>query len=434
MTLPTSYSWALPASAAAVSPLVIPSFVSTSGPGATECNGVYLDEAYFLSLFERRLPYSYLQPLKVNSDSGYEILKAAAQTFARVSKAIERMECGNIIMFSQGGALSTGTVEFSRPTATAGAVTVGSGTIVSCSASGRQFRTLQDAVFGALDVGPVEVGVEALAYGWQYDVLGKYITPISGIELEGEIDTIDTIIQIDPATGLRDFLDDSIWVTNIDATSGGEMPMLDGLGEDRGIQRGSGEADAVFRYRIRSLPDTVTPNSIIAALDELADAWGVTYEFIETFEPELQTCFDFPSPNAGTPTYMAGMSAELIAMSKLFVYDDPRAPEAMVSRWLDGLSMRATFIVRVTLPPALQDFGRMYDSTDTNTASRATAAGTVSGRFAISAFDVPTNLTEIAGCYDGWDSGLRGFLSAWYQTLQKLKAAGVAAVLWKAGN
>lgn len=437
MTLPTSYSWSLPFSAVSPSVSVVPVFpVGTMN--APLCDGIMYDSEYFLSMFDRRLPYDYLQPLKVNTNSGYELFRAAAAVFERVSQAVERLECGSIIMFSWGGTQAEVEVEFSRPTAAAGAVTLAANTIVSCSRSGRLFYTLTDAVFGALDIGPVAVTARALANSWQYNVAGKTITPVSAITLEGEVDTILRAIQIDPATGLRDFLDATLEVQNIDPGTGGRDAMLDGLGSDRGVIRAPSEGDDVYRYRVRSLPDTVSPAAIIRVLENLKDAWGVTYQFVEVGDRAYQTAFDFPSQNAGTPSYQTPYPAACLPYENVFTYDDPRpAYPPFTNRWLDDVEFRAAFFVVVSLPQAIAEYGMHYDSVDVTPADRETLNGVAAGFFAISAFDIPSGLDSaagVAGCYDGSDPGLNGFWYAWWTTLQTLKAAGVAAILESQGN
>lgn len=436
MSLPISYTWTLPTTVPPPVVSVVPSF--PAGTGSAVCDGVFYDTSYFLTMFDRRLPLDYLAPLKLQEGAGYELFQQNAEVFSRVSRAIERLECGCIIMYSQGGSYAETTVEFSRPSAAGGAVRIGAGTIVSCSATGRRFATQTDVDFGALELGPKAVLVKALAPTWQYNVLGKEITPVSAIVLEGEIDTILTIIQINLATGQKDYLDGSIVVTNVLPASGGQVPLLDGLGLDRGIIRNENEPDDRYRYRVRILPDNLTPAAIRRALTALFDQYGVTYQFIETFDLNYQTCWDFPSPNAGTPTYMNPYPSELNAWKDVFTFDDPRDPTPFMNRWLDVVEDRATFIVVVPHLQPIQDFGGPYDDTAMDAGDRQTLQGSVAGSWALMVYDAPIGVLPAAdgpvAPYDSFDAGIQGFYGTVWQLLQELKAAGVVAVLEQQGN
>ena len=156
--------------------------------------------------------------------------------------------------------------------------------------------------------------------------------PPSGIELAGDIDTVVSMRQAQP-DGTPDFIDPSFTVTNILAFDGGRAPMLDGLGQDRGITRGEGEDDETYRYRVLSLPNTVTPDAIRSILDALADAWGVTYQLIEVSDEDYQTSYDYPSQNAGTATYLNPYPSELVPHDNTFVYDDPEPVAALLRRF-----------------------------------------------------------------------------------------------------
>ena len=408
-------------------------FPMTPGPGPAGSNAAYFDEAFFLSLLDRRFPYEYMQPLKVGLNSGYELFRAIASVSARASRAIERLETGCIIMFSSGGARAEVEVQFSRPSATAGAVRLLAGTVVAASVTGRKFVTLADVEFGALELGPKTVTVRALSNSWQYNVAGQSITPVSNITLEGEIDQIVRMIQVNPATGLRDFIDKTIVVKNIAEATGGKAAMLDGLGLDRGVVRGSTEEDETFRYRVRALPDTVSPAAIRRALNDLRDAWGVDYQFVETFERTYQTSFDYPSSNSGVPTSLSPYPAQLTPYENVFVFDDPRpAYPPFANRWLDSVEDRAAFIVVVKAPACIAEYGMHFDSVDGLPSTRVTTNGPTAGFFAISAFDLPADLNSdagAAGCFDGNDVGLSDFWGAWWETMQLLKAAGVSAIL-----
>mgnify|MGYP006921309179 CR=1 FL=1 len=432
----TSAPWPLIAPAVPAYPDAVPVFPAASGPGPTESDAVAHDETYFLTLFERIMAPGWLAPLKENEaqGSGYELLRAFARVGARMSTAFANLETGAQEIFAAGPSKALGVVEFSRPDATAGAVRVLAGTLVATSKGGRTYRTLTDAVFGGSDVGPVGVAAEAIDYGWQYNVKGRVITP-SAITLPGEIDTIVSMRQAD-AAGVADFIDATFTVAQILDFAGGAAPMLDGLGEDRGVYRGPGESDETYRHRILSLPDTVSPGAFRRFLDGVFDYYELTYDFVETWQRDYQTCFDYPSDQVGTPTYLAGpLPANLVADKDLFVYDWPLLGALSVpisNRWLDSVEMRGAVIIGVPNLPALSDVGMAYDDTAVTVADRTTQVGQVLGSRGTGAFDVPYQLPEylgLQGGYDGFDLQKQGFYLSLLANLNAIKAAGVAVLL-----
>jgi hypothetical protein len=422
--------YSLEAGAPAPEPTVVPTFSATAGPGPTECDGVAHDAAYYLRLIDNILPSWYLDPLKLYTDSGYEVFRAVAAVAERISLAIERFECGNLAMYADSGAFATGTVEFQRPTDAAGAVTVGAGTILRCSKSGRRFVTTTDAVFGASDLGPIAASARSLHKSYQYNALGRVITPVSAITLEGDVDTVEKMVQLD-TSGARTFIDNTITVTNILPFTNGKAAMLDAVGFDRGITRARNEPDNQYRYRVRTLPDTISPDAIERFLETVFDLYGLTYDFIETFEPAYQTCWDYPSDQAGTPTYYGGaLPAWLSPYESIFCYDWPAPTVPMRNRWLDDVEYRAAFIVGVPNLAHLEDVGMAYDDTAMNAAGHSYTQGEVVGRRAYAAFDVPATFSfGVQGGYDGFDLPKQQFYKTLFDNIAAIRAAGVASVM-----
>lgn len=422
--------WVVDAPAPTALPPVVPVFPAGGGAGPTDSDAVAFDQAHFLGVIESIVAPEWLRPLRNHSGdgSGYELLQASAKVGERVSLAIQRLERDAFELFAPGPAKARGTVEFLRETDTAGALRVLAGTLVKTSRHGRTFVTLQDAVFGASDLGPVGVDAEATDYGYQYNVTGRVVTP-SGEVLPGEIDTIDTMFQADSA-GVADFIDPSITVQQVVNFDGGCDPALDGLGQDRGIVRGVGEPDETYRSRVMNLPDGVTPAAIRRALDRLAAAWGVAYQLVEVGDEDYQTAYDYPSQNAGTPTYLSPYPSELVAHDNRFSYDDPEPIEvgSYADLWFDDVEARGAFFVAISFPAPIADEGMAYDGTDEAPAESETLNGTTPGFFSISAYDLPADLPPEAGragAYDIGDPGLQGFLQAWWDTLNAIKAGGI---------
>jgi len=455
--MPLPLSWTL------ISPPAASGGAQAGGVGAPflPCPIVAFTQQDLLDLYERLLPNHYLAPLK-EIGPGYEILQAAAAAGARLSQAVERFACGAYILSSTGGSKSTGSIEFYRPTANAEGipVTILKGTIVQSSRGGRKYLTTEDALFGPNDLGPLTVPVIAFLEGYNYNEPGIVLAADGGV-LEGEIDTIDTLVE-DPDVG-----DVTFRVRHPVATSGGIDPSLDQHGKDRLIFRGVGEGDDSYRGRIRALPDNISPNAVDRALQQLLLPFGLSYEFIETFELTYQTCWDAP------PNDIPGSQYD----PNLFCYDDPRSPIPFRGRWLDESEMRGAFIVVVPYFGPVADFGLAYDDTAVNAGqlanpfgSRAVGAWDVPilyelgpyanatarttavvvaadvGKFALQSDDgtswklltiAPTwaqhytveSFGYLQGSWDGYDVARATAMKTLYDTLQGIKAAGTAAVL-----
>lgn len=296
-------------------------------------------------------------------------------------------------------------------------VTVKAGTIVTASDIGAAFATLQDQIFIWSDLGPFNVPVQAVAFGYEYNVSGALTT--AGNEfIFGEIDTVTTLVE-DPALG-----DTSIQVTNAAPTTGGRDAALDALGFDRGMPRNPGEADTPYRNRIRQLPDTVSPNAIQRTVDAVMRPIHASYEIIETWDPFYQSCWDAPL------TVAPGVDFDVT----LGCWDDPRPSSPMRDRWLDAGNCTGGIIVVVEDVQPIQEYGACWDDTS------LTAADLVSpdtgGMRAICAWDAPDNIGfgYLQSCWDGQDLGKSALYLGLYTTLQNIKPAGCPVSLELAGQ
>lgn len=365
-----------------------------------------LTQADFLALFERILPASYIDPIK-RIGPGYELLQAWAAMWARVSQAIKFDEDGLFIQSASGPRLSAVVVQFSRPTSAAGAVTVQAGTIVTTAQGDRRFVTTQDAVFGALTLGPVLVPAVAVFSGATWNVTGQSVSA-RGEVLVGEIDTIQLPI-LNPPYG-----DTSCAVSQIVNAAGGACAFLDQLGADRGLPRNSGETDDQYRYRVRLLPDTVSPGAVARLAARIASSFGIPVTFIETWQIDYQTCWDGPAGSIG------GYNASL------FCFDDPRLSPPFRGRYLDESDHRGGFIVLLPILDTFSDVGMAYSDTAINTA----AHNSPHGRRAHTAFDVPSLVNPtliLAGGFDGFDLPKQAVYKSLIDSLQQIKAGGVDA-------
>jgi hypothetical protein len=378
-------------------------------------DAVAQNAAYYLALVDRTLDPAYLDPFKAVPASGYELIEASAAVGARASTAAQRLETGCVIIFAEGGAYATGTVRLLRPTAAAGAVTVLAGTVVGTTTNARLFATTEDVVFGVGVLGPIDVPARALQMGWQYNVPGE-TTTAAGVVLPGPI-TRMVLLAEDPPYG-----DPTITVYHKDAFTGGAAPMLDALGGDLGQPRLPGETDAAYRYRLRTLPDVVTPNAVRRAVAAFCGVYPfLVPQFIETFEVSYQTCYDAPTAAiAGAPDFDP----------TCFVYDDPRSTNPFRNRWLDSVEDTCAFIVVVPLLATVRMLGCAYD--DPALSPAAHIAPSTLGTRGWAAYDVPDTFDPAfgyGGAFDGDDLGANGFYGGLYQRLQAVKAGGISAIL-----
>ena len=370
------------------------------------------DQNYFLRLADRSLDPDYAAGLKAGE--GYEIIQQQAKIAARVSSAIVNTANGMLAAYATGGSFASGTVEFYRTAHTAGAVTVKSGTVVQ-SNGGRFFIVIADAVFGATELGPITARIRSVFQDWQTNVSGQTTTP-AGVTIAGEIDTIRTLVQ-DPLYG-----DPSVRVRQIQDTAGGRAPMLDLLARANGIKREPGETDPGLSYRIRNLPDNLTPASMERNLKVLLSPYGVRWEYKEPFELDFMGAYDMPPSSV---------------YESSFFYDDPRPRYFPAVDWYaDTREQWGAFYVVVGKIQPIADYGGMYD--DTAPSSAQLVSPVSHGRRAVSAYDLPDSATMGSGedltlCYDGRDCGIDALLGSVRKMMESNRAAGIATALFQEG-
>ena len=369
-----------------------------------------------LDLFDRLFPLHWLQTLKAPGP-GWEVFQAYAMIAKRASEAVARLGEDGFFSSSYAGSRATGTVELYRdsPNGEGIDVTVKAGTVVTTSKGGRDFVTTEDAIFISSILGPLIVGVRAVADGYAWNVPGQTITA-DGTSLLGDIDTIKTLVE-EPALG-----DLTIRVRQFVVTAGGRAAALDQLGQDRGIIRAEGESDASYRGRVRVLPDTVTPDAITRTCKRALDSLGVSFSLIETFEPSYQTCWDAPGVSYPDASYSP----------TTFVFDDPDSTVPFLDRWMDESDYRGGVIVVVGACPPLADYGLTWDDVAPYNAT-ALVDPVTGGKRAVSAWDAPTTLVAdfgyLVGAVDGYDAPKRALYKGLNDTLQSMKAAGTQVAL-----
>ena len=295
-------------------------------------------------------------------------------------------------------------------------VTVLAGTVVTTSRGGLDFVTQEDVVFAPAALGPLTVDVEAVAVGYEWNVIGQR-TAADGSTLPGEIDTIKILVE-DPPLG-----DTTIQVRQINDTTGGVDDALPALGRNRGIVQGFDEDIGSFRSRVRSLPDTISPDAFVRTVESLLRPFKAEFEIIETFGITYQTAYD------GPPTVIPGS----LYNPNLFVYDDPDLDGIPFrNRWLDENDRRGGVIVVVENIQPLCDTSMVYDDTVTDIATDLISSKTGGAR-AVSAYDVPLSVVAdfgaIRGAYDGEDLQKNSLYRGLFDTLQDIKPGGVSVAV-----
>lgn len=363
-------------------------------------------QAQLLALFERIFPVEYWQPIADLVGDGLEIYQAIAKVFSLTSQEVETFWKGSLLALAPAGAYASVTVELFRDTATAGAVIVKTGTVVTTSDTGRDFITQADVVFGALDLGPFEVLATALYPDDEFNEPGP-ATTAAGETVPGAIDTIKKLVM-DPTLG-----DLTIQVRQVTDATGGSFPWLEQLGADRGMPRQAGEGEAIYRWRIQQLPQVVTPNAIQAFIDGVFATTGFPASSIEPNSMLYQTCYNGPSTSDGD--YDA----------TLFVYNDPRPASPFMNRWLTTMDAHRAFVVIVPLLPPASDTSLVFNDTAVSSAGLLTPLG----QRALGAYSIPSGLLPPYGvqeaCYNGFDKGKEAFYSSLYEQLKAISAGGV---------
>lgn len=369
-----------------------------------------LSESDLLAVVDRVIPDSYLQPIK-DVGPGYELYQGAAAVGARCSRAIDRFVDDVYILTSQGGQLATIPVTFFRASAGAGAVTMRAGTIVRASRGGQTYRTAVDAPFGPTDLELAPVPGIATGYGYEWNIAAPFVDP-RGVMWPGELDTIDLPLQL-PVFG-----DPTIQVRNDASADGlGRPRTLDVLGAERRLPRHPNEPDPIYRARIRTLPDTVTPAAIKRQLvNYFRQNPGIFYQHIETWTHAYQECFDAPSDTSPIEPFDPN----------LFCYDDPRPASPIRNRWLGMNDYLAAFIIEVAEPPVISDYGFVFDD---DAADEADLQSVVGIR-AFSAFDLDAlTAPSLLPAFDGIDFGVEAFFTQLFDLLDEIKPGGAFVVV-----
>jgi hypothetical protein len=142
---------------------------------------------------------------------------------------------------------------------------------------------------------------------------------------------------------------------------GGASPMLDGLGNERGLVRADGESDADYRLRQAVLPLTVTPSGLRRQIEQIIgptmSAQGLRWWVYEAWDLRVQTCWDLPKNQ--TFTEAEQYDTEPAYNANIFVWDyEPETtaayqPGGWTNRVLNGMNYRQAIIIGLPNKPAL---------------------------------------------------------------------------------
>lgn len=189
----------------------------------------------------------------------------------------------------------------------------------------------------------------------------------------------------------------AISVSNDAPPSGGRSAMLDELGSERRVERGSGEKDDDYRQRVAAIADVVSPNALIRTANRILSPMGLQACLREVGLPKLRGLFYDGDPSSPDP-----------AIAFAYDLDFEARPQ---DRWkvaLDYTEFRAFFLMGV--PDMGQgDFGCAYDVGQSN------------------AYDCDPFLAF----YDGFAASSAAVYRAIWQELWKARAGGVGFDLYR---
>ena len=407
-------------------PNPVPTFPANGG--GSVCDGVVYSPEHFLDMFDRTFPFTYMQPLKEADDSGYELFESMSDVAARVSLATQRMECDSFIIYANAGSFATGQVTISRPTGSATQITFLSGVngTVFTTDQGVDFALTLEVVF---EPGDLEKTVDtvSVAQGYEWNVDGDFVSA-GGELIPGEINAIKTL-NISPPLAYTDWT-----VTNHMPTTGGAPDMLGAHGADQGMPQQNNESDISYRYRLRTLPDTVSPGAVLRNAHTILDVYPIPFEFIETFYITYQTCMDAPSPNPGTPSFQLTPPTNPQYDPNLFALDDQRLEPPFRDRYLDLVEMRGAFYIVLAVVTLDQKSLAFDDPGMVPSDFRDPQTGYGRGTPATDLTSSMDPSVVFGSCYDGLDITFNAAAAAVNNTLQQIRAAGVFALVTLQNN
>jgi hypothetical protein len=199
-----------------------------------------------------------------------------------------------------------------------------------------------DRISGAMLTGVLSVGAESGA-----------VAVFDGIDQDADLAAEAPSFPTSHGASWRvlDFAADlGLRVTNASSPSGGRSPVLDQIGAERGVFRGSGEGDDDYREAVANLADVVSPNAIRRAINRALAPFGATGWLREVGTADLPGLYLDGDPLSTDP-------AEAFALD----LDFAARPADRYKLLLDYTEFRAFFLVGVP-PLGLGEFGAAFDA------------------------------------------------------------------------
>lgn len=190
-------------------------------------------------------------------------------------------------------------------------------------------------------------------------------------------------------------LDLGISISNPALPTGGRLPMLDELGDDRGIPRATNESDDLYRQRVGTPADVVTPNAIRRAANHVLSRFNLACCFRQVGSKLLPGFYY----DAGSSSQGSGQKPETT-----FAYDMPMTiPGNRFKLIFDLVHFRAWFMLGI---PRFNvgEFGFAYDAPTKNAYDARIPAGNF---------------------YDGFPVGNRAINAAIFAAVERARMGGV---------
>lgn len=191
-------------------------------------------------------------------------------------------------------------------------------------------------------------------------------------------------------------LDLGVLVTNPSSPINGRTAVLDAIGKERQIFRSPGEPDDIYRERVATPADVVSPNAIVRATNRVLAPLGLDGCFREVGQALFRGFFYDGDPTSSDP-----------AVAFAYDFDFAVRPQDRWKVYLDYTEFRAFFLIGVP-STALGEFGFAYDNHPSG------------------AYDAAPYLDF----YDGYPVGQAAILRNVYNNVNAVKAGGVGFDLY----
>jgi hypothetical protein len=185
-----------------------------------------------------------------------------------------------------------------------------------------------------------------------FGTMDQLVGDLSGAQITIETITQDPALVSETATAAWRIVgwdELGLLASNLIAPTGGRADMLGLIGWERKVFRGTGESDDLYRERVATPADTISPNAVRRAVNRVLAPIGITATLRETGLPTMRGFYADGNPNSVDPEF--AFAADL---------DFTVRPEDRFKLAMSFLEMRAFFVIEV---PDFQlgEFGMAYD-------------------------------------------------------------------------